>query len=162
MEVRVKALRQLPKSLAANDIEQQTINNSFHKQLRNIQLFFIHKRLCLRSDRPIKQPNFMINPASNPSTSEASASESASSELKASRTHHTVTTGSATGDFGIDNDIDFIAASFIRKVSDVLEIRKLLEERKAYNIQIIAKIENQEGVDNCDEILKVSDAVRNL
>lgn len=61
--------------------------------------------------------------------------------------------------FGIDNDIDFIAASFIRKVSDVLEIRKLLEERKAYNIQIIAKIENQEGVDNCDEILKVSDGL---
>lgn len=61
--------------------------------------------------------------------------------------------------FGIDNDIDFIAASFIRKVSDVLEIRKLLEQRKAYNIQIIAKIENQEGVDNCDEILKVSDGI---
>lgn len=61
--------------------------------------------------------------------------------------------------FGIDNDIDFIAASFIRKASDVLEIRKLLEQRKAYHIQIIAKIENQEGVDNCDEILKVADGL---
>lgn len=61
--------------------------------------------------------------------------------------------------FGIDNDIDFIAASFIRRASDVLEIRKVLEQRKIYHMQIIAKIENQEGVDNCDEILRVSDGI---
>lgn len=136
MDVRVKALRQLPKSLAANDIEQQTINNSFHKQLRNIQLFFIHKRLCLRSDRPIKQPNFMINSASNPSTFEASASESASSDLKASRTHHTVTTGSATGDFGIDNDIGDLGRNATQSVNCVLYNR--------HSGQLVAKIELDE------------------
>ncbi|MGL5440366.1 MAG: pyruvate kinase [Filifactoraceae bacterium] len=61
--------------------------------------------------------------------------------------------------FGIENDIDFIAASFVRKASDVLEVRKVLEENNAEHIQIIAKIENQEGVDNIDEILKVADGI---
>jgi pyruvate kinase len=62
-------------------------------------------------------------------------------------------------EFGIANDIDFIAASFIRKASDVLEIRKILEENNAEHIQIISKIENQEGVDNIDEIIEVSDGI---
>jgi len=61
--------------------------------------------------------------------------------------------------FGIDNDIDFIAASFIRKASDIYEIRRVLEQRKANHIQIIAKIENQQGVDNCEEILRVADGL---
>ncbi|MGF7060240.1 pyruvate kinase [Brassicibacter mesophilus] len=61
--------------------------------------------------------------------------------------------------FGIHNGIDFIAASFIRKASDVIEIRKVLEDHKAGNIQIISKIENQEGVENLDEIIQVSDGV---
>lgn len=61
--------------------------------------------------------------------------------------------------FGIENDVDFIAASFIRKASDVLEIRRILEENNAGNIKIISKIENQEGVDNCDDILRVSDGL---
>lgn len=61
--------------------------------------------------------------------------------------------------FGIENEIDFIAASFIRKASDVIEIRKILEEHRANNIQIISKIENQEGVDNIDEIIQVSDGI---
>ncbi len=61
--------------------------------------------------------------------------------------------------FGIRNDIDFIAASFVRKVSDVLEIRKLLEDNGILDIGIIAKIENQEGVDNVSEIINVSDGV---
>lgn len=59
--------------------------------------------------------------------------------------------------FGIEQGVDFIAASFIRKASDVLEIRKILEENNGHHIQIISKIENQEGVDNLDEILEVSD-----
>ena len=54
--------------------------------------------------------------------------------------------------------MDFIAASFVRKAADVLEIRKILEEHNA-DIQIISKIENQEGVDNIDEILQVSDGI---
>jgi len=61
--------------------------------------------------------------------------------------------------FGIEQGIDFIAASFVRKASDVMEIRKLLEEHNATDIHIISKIENQEGVDNLDEILEVSDGL---
>jgi pyruvate kinase len=61
--------------------------------------------------------------------------------------------------FGVENDIDMVAASFIRKATDVLEIRKILEENGGGFISIISKIENQEGVDNVDEILKVSDGL---
>ncbi|MDE3839885.1 pyruvate kinase [Bacillus methanolicus] len=61
--------------------------------------------------------------------------------------------------FGIEQGIDFIAASFVRRAKDVLEIRQLLEKRNATNIHIIPKIENQEGVDNIDEILEVSDGL---
>lgn len=61
--------------------------------------------------------------------------------------------------FGIENGIDFIAASFVRKAEDILEIRKILEYNNADFIEIIAKIENQEGVDNIDEILEVSDGI---
>ncbi|EMM2391884.1 pyruvate kinase [Enterococcus faecalis] len=61
--------------------------------------------------------------------------------------------------FGIGQGIDFIAASFVRRASDVLEITKILEEENATHIQIIPKIENQEGIDNIDEILKVSDGL---
>ncbi len=61
--------------------------------------------------------------------------------------------------FGIEMGVDFIAASFVRKASDVLEIRDLLDQHEASHIQIISKIENQEGVDNLDEILKASDGL---
>ncbi|MBE9387972.1 pyruvate kinase [Vagococcus salmoninarum] len=62
-------------------------------------------------------------------------------------------------EFGIQNDVDFIAASFVRRASDVLEITRILEKSDATHIQIISKIENQEGVDNLDEILQVSDGL---
>jgi pyruvate kinase len=62
-------------------------------------------------------------------------------------------------EFGIEQDIDFIAASFVRRPSDILEIRELLEKYHANHIQIIPKIENQEGVDNIDNILEVSDGL---
>lgn len=62
-------------------------------------------------------------------------------------------------EFGIEQGIDFIAASFVRKASDVLEIRELLGKHDANYIQIITKIENQEGIDNIDEILEVSDGL---
>ncbi len=55
-------------------------------------------------------------------------------------------------DFAIENDIDFIAHSFVRNKEDVKEIQKILDEKNS-NIKIIAKIENQEGVDNIEEIL---------
>ncbi|OPA80881.1 pyruvate kinase [Paenibacillus selenitireducens] len=61
--------------------------------------------------------------------------------------------------FGIEQGVDFIAASFVRKASDVLEIRQLLDQHNAGHIQIISKIENQQGVDNLDEILEVSDGL---
>jgi len=60
--------------------------------------------------------------------------------------------------FGIQNDIDFIAASFIRKAQDVNEIRALPGVGKN-NVMIISKIESQEGLDNFDDILEVSDAI---
>ena len=61
--------------------------------------------------------------------------------------------------FGIQNDVDFIAPSFIRKASDVNNIRRILEDNKGIKIDIISKIENQEGVDNIDEIINVSDGI---
>jgi pyruvate kinase len=61
--------------------------------------------------------------------------------------------------FGCQQGVDFIAASFIRKKEDVLEIRELLKANGGESIQIISKIENQEGVDNFDEILEVSDGI---
>lgn len=61
--------------------------------------------------------------------------------------------------FGIEQGIDFIAASFVRRPSDVLEIRELLEKYNATDIHIIPKIENQEGVDNIDDILEISDGL---
>lgn len=61
--------------------------------------------------------------------------------------------------FGIKNNVDFIAPSFIRRASDVLEIRQVLEEHLGNRINIIPKIENQEGVDRIEEILEVSDGL---
>ncbi|KAI9356493.1 pyruvate kinase [Zopfochytrium polystomum] len=58
--------------------------------------------------------------------------------------------------FGVEQGVDFIAASFIRKPQDVLEIRKLIA---GTNIKIMSKIESQEGLDNFDEILAVSDGI---
>ena len=54
--------------------------------------------------------------------------------------------------FAIDNNLDFIAHSFVRNKEDVLAVQKILDERES-DIKIIAKIENQQGVDNIDEIL---------
>ena len=62
-------------------------------------------------------------------------------------------------EFGISEGIDYIAASFVRKASDVLAIREVLEKNNATHIQIISKIENQEGIDNIDAILEVSDGI---
>lgn len=60
--------------------------------------------------------------------------------------------------FGIAHNLDFIAASFVRKPDDIIAIRKLLEEEGA-DLDIIAKIENQEAVDNLEEIIKVADGI---
>ena len=61
--------------------------------------------------------------------------------------------------FGVANDFDFIAASFVRRAADVQAVRQVLHDCGGDGIRIIAKIENQEGVDNIDEILTVSDGI---
>ncbi|MBG9983734.1 pyruvate kinase [Aerococcaceae bacterium DSM 111022] len=61
--------------------------------------------------------------------------------------------------FGAREGVDFIAASFVRRASDVLAIREVLEDEGRSDIKIISKIENQEGVDNIDDILEVSDGI---
>ena len=61
--------------------------------------------------------------------------------------------------FGLDHEINYIAASFVRKPQDILDIRELLEEKHMEHVQIFPKIESQEGIDNFDEILKVSDGL---
>ena len=61
--------------------------------------------------------------------------------------------------FGIENDFDFVAASFVRTADDILQIRKIFEEKDCHNINIIAKIENMQGVNNIDEIIRVSDGI---
>ena len=61
--------------------------------------------------------------------------------------------------FGCEQGVDFVAASFIRKRSDVIEIREHLKAHGGENIHIISKIENQEGLNNFDEILEASDGI---
>src|SRR5699024_704115 len=58
--------------------------------------------------------------------------------------------------FGIEQEVDFVAASFVRSADDVFAIKRILEENRGQNLQIISKIENQEGVDNFSKILDVS------
>ena len=63
--------------------------------------------------------------------------------------------------FGVENNVDFVAASFIRKAEDVLKIRSLLDGLgpRGERVKIISKIENQEGLDNFEDILEVSDGI---
>ncbi len=61
--------------------------------------------------------------------------------------------------FGIENDVDFIAASFVRCKEDIVELRNFVNYYGGHNIKIISKIENNEGVENFDEILKFSDGI---
>lgn len=61
--------------------------------------------------------------------------------------------------FGIEQEIDFIAVSFVRKADDVKQVRALLEQYGGEKISIISKIENAEGVDNIDEIIELSDGI---
>ena len=61
--------------------------------------------------------------------------------------------------FGIEQGVDFIAASFVRCADDVLQLRKIMAEQGCNDIKIISKIENRQGVDNIDEILAVSDGI---
>ena len=61
--------------------------------------------------------------------------------------------------FGVENDFDFIAASFVRRAADVEAVRAVLHDCGGDDVKIIAKIENQEGVDNLDDILEAADGI---
>ncbi len=61
--------------------------------------------------------------------------------------------------FGIENDVDFIAASFMRTGDDIIGMRKFVDYNGGHDIKIISKIENLEGIENFDEILKYSDGI---
>ncbi|MCI8690800.1 MAG: pyruvate kinase, partial [Oscillibacter sp.] len=61
--------------------------------------------------------------------------------------------------FGVENDFDFIAASFVRRAADVEAVRDVLHQCGGDEVKIIAKIENQEGVDNIDDILAAADGI---
>lgn len=61
--------------------------------------------------------------------------------------------------FGIENDVDYIAASFVRTASDVMAIREILKEKGNDEIKIIAKIESTQGIENFEEILDAADGI---
>jgi pyruvate kinase len=61
--------------------------------------------------------------------------------------------------FGVEHDVDFIALSFVRNAEAVLDARKVIEDAGGHHAKIISKIENQEGVENFDSILEVSDGI---
>jgi len=61
--------------------------------------------------------------------------------------------------FGIENEVDFIACSFVSCKEDIYDVRNFLEENGSTDIDLIAKIENRAGVDNIEEIIKASDGI---
>ena len=61
--------------------------------------------------------------------------------------------------FGIENDVDFVAASFVSNKEDISDIREFLNQNGGSNIDIIAKIENRSGVDNIEEICEIADGI---
>lgn len=61
--------------------------------------------------------------------------------------------------FGIENDVDFVAASFVSCKQDMLDMRDFLDANGGQDIEIIAKIENQHGIDNIDEICEIADGI---
>ena len=61
--------------------------------------------------------------------------------------------------FGIENEVDFVAASFVSTKSDIAAIRRFLDENGGEDIDVIAKIENRAGVDNIDEICEIADGI---
>ena len=61
--------------------------------------------------------------------------------------------------YGIEAGFDYIAASFVRKPQDILDIKQVLKDNNGEHIKVIAKIENREGINNFDEILEVADGI---
>ena len=61
--------------------------------------------------------------------------------------------------FGIENDVDFVAASFVRSKQDIIDLRKFINYNGGHDIRIIAKIENLQGIEAFDDILELSDGI---
>jgi pyruvate kinase len=61
--------------------------------------------------------------------------------------------------FGLEQNVEMIAVSFVRSAADILKVRQLLADNGADHVQIISKIENDEGVRNLEEIVRVSDSI---
>lgn len=61
--------------------------------------------------------------------------------------------------FAVQQKVDMIALSFVRRKEDILQVREILKQENADKVELIAKIENQEGVDNLEEILEVADGI---
>ena len=61
--------------------------------------------------------------------------------------------------FGLEQGINYIAASFVRKPEDIEDIRALLKEKNMEDVQIFPKIESQEGIDNFEAIMEVADGL---
>jgi pyruvate kinase len=61
--------------------------------------------------------------------------------------------------FGLEHQVDIIAVSFVRKAEDILEVKRILQVNQAEHVQVISKIENEEGVANLDDIIAVSDGI---
>lgn len=61
--------------------------------------------------------------------------------------------------FGLENDVDFIALSFVRTAQDVRDVRRLIDRQGSHNVELIAKIENAEGVENINEIINISNGI---
>jgi len=61
--------------------------------------------------------------------------------------------------FGIEKGIEYVAGSFVRRKDDVIALRNLLDDNNGKNVKIIAKIENNEGLDNFEEIMKIADGI---
>ncbi|MBE5935317.1 MAG: pyruvate kinase [Lachnospiraceae bacterium] len=61
--------------------------------------------------------------------------------------------------FGIEQGFDFVAASFVRTAGDILQVKRILKENNCHTMNVIAKIENMQGVEHIDEIIDVSDGI---
>ena len=94
-----------------------------------------------------------------PFAAQHSPDPAAQLRVRAVQIHAVYSPVSYTHLFAVENGFDFIAASFVRTADDVVQIRTELERHDSHNMRIIAKIENGEGVDNIDEIIRVADGI---
>ena len=73
--------------------------------------------------------------------------------------NHLVSTPVSYTHLGLEQGLNFIAISFVRTAKDVQEVRAICEETGNGHVQLLAKIENQQGIDNIDEIIEAADGI---